>query len=250
MHLIDPANPAATTLLSPAWMFISSAEPDRVWLGIHDPNSPDTVRELSAVREVATTGEITVPDVAPPNGWWPIAAVLDGLLFQTEDSLLLWDPTTGEDIRTLPGPFPVATWENRIALCTGRCDEVYLTDLDAKTETVIAAPEGVEWFDGYGGAFSPDGRYLAVVAAGSTGESGVGPWTQVMAVIIDVASGNAAVVEGTRQTGWDYPMVAWTEDSEWLLFANGPDLLRLERIGEDADKVRMVATWRPEPTSG
>ena len=225
VHLIDPANPAATTLLSPAWMFIPSAEPDRVWLGIRDPDSPDTVRALSAVREVAITGEITVPDVAPPNGWWPIAAVLDGLLFQTDDSLLLWDPTTGEDLRTLPGPFPVATWGNRIASCTSPCDQIQLTDLDTNTETVIAAPEGVEWFDGYGGAFSPDGRYLAVVAAGSTGDSGVGPWTQSMAVIIDVASGSAAVVEGSRQTGWDYPHVAWTEDSEWLLFANGPDLL-------------------------
>ena len=225
VHLIDPANPAATTLLSPAWMFIPSAEPDRVWLGIRDPDSPDTVRALSAVREVAITGEITLPDVAPPNGWWPIAAVLDGLLFQTDDSLLLWDPTTGEDLRTLPGPFPVATWGNRIASCTSPCDQIQLTDLDADTETAIEAPEGVEWFDGYGGAFSPDGRYLAVVAAGSTGESGVGLWTQVMAVIIDVASGNAAVVEGTRQTGWDYPHVAWTEDSEWLLFANGPALL-------------------------
>jgi hypothetical protein len=64
------------------------------------------------------------------------------------------------------------------------------------------------------------------VAAGSTGETGVGPWTQVMAVLIDIASGNAAVVEGTPgksdgTTRW----VAWTEDSKWLLFANGPDLL-------------------------
>jgi hypothetical protein len=46
-----------------------------------------------------------------------------------------------------------------------------------------------------------------------------------MAMLIDVASGNAAVVEGTRQIGWDYPMVAWTEDSKWMMFANGSDLL-------------------------
>ena len=224
VHLIDPANPVAITLLSPAWMFIPSAELDRIWLGILDPNSPDTVRELSAIREIAITGEVTVSDVPPPNGWSPVAAVLDGLLFQNEDSLLLWDPHTRADVRTIPGPFPVATWGNRIASCTSPCDQIQITDLDTSTETVVAAPEGVDSFDGYGGAFSPDGRQLAVVGAGLTGE-GVGPWTQVMAVIIDVASGNAAVVEGTRRIGWDYPHVAWTEDSEWLLFANGPDLL-------------------------
>jgi hypothetical protein len=78
--------------LAKAWFFMPSALPNRVWLAVLDPTSPETVRALAAVREVAVDGRVTVPDVAPPGGRWPVAAVADGLVFEGQRGLEIWIP--------------------------------------------------------------------------------------------------------------------------------------------------------------
>ena len=49
---------------------------DRVWVGLLDPASPETVRALRAVAEVTIDGVVTVGPTRPPEGRWPVAAVL------------------------------------------------------------------------------------------------------------------------------------------------------------------------------
>jgi len=103
------------------------------------------VRALSAVEEVTLEGTITARPVRPPNGRWPVAAIDDGLLFQGESKLDLWDPATESFLAQLPGPFPAATWGNRVVSCV-ECDELYLIDRDADTQRTVLPPDGVAGF--------------------------------------------------------------------------------------------------------
>lgn len=216
---LDPASPTSPALIDDdAWFFIPSAVEDRVWVAGLDPSSPETVRALETVREVTVDGVVTTPHVAPPDGRWPVAAVDDGLVFQGDDMLEIWDPETQEFVDTLPGPFPVAVWGNRIVTC-GACDQLDLIDLDADTTRTVEVPVGVASVDGYGGAFSPDGRYV-VVAGRLTG----GPLTaetRVVPVLIDFESGTASVVPGIPTSLDDYPQVAWSASGDWVFYSVG-----------------------------
>ncbi len=91
-----------------------SASEGRVWLALLDPESPETIRNLRALREVTVDGRVTVPDSGPPpcRGPTVLAAVTDGLLCQDEDGVRVWNPATGDVIRDLPGPFVAATHGN------------------------------------------------------------------------------------------------------------------------------------------
>ena len=54
--------------------------------------SPETVRDLSEVREVSIDGRVTFPAVHPPGGRWPLAAVGEELVFEDrQGGLELWD---------------------------------------------------------------------------------------------------------------------------------------------------------------
>lgn len=233
---LDPERPQEPILVDEAWFFIPSADDERLWLAILDPNSPDTVRALAAVREVTLDGTITVDDVIPPNGMWPTGAVTSGLLFQGETTLELWDPATQTMVDSFPGPFPVATWGNRIVSC-GNCDELHLIDLDADTRRIVSVPEGVAAVDGYGGAFSPDGRYVAVPASDTAGP--ITDDTAVSVVLVDFETATARIVPGSRQTQWDYPQVAWSSDSEWIFSSNGGQLLAYRPSDDTAYRVAV-----------
>jgi hypothetical protein len=232
---LDPDRPQEPMLVSEAWFFLPSDDDERLWLAILDPTSPDTVRALAAVREVTVDGTTVVDDVTPPDGRWPVGAVSDGLLFQGEATLELWDPTTEIFVDSLPGPFPVATWRNRIVSC-GDCDQLHLIDLDAGTQRIVSVPEGVAAVDGYGGVFSPDGRYVAVPGYDTPGDI---DQSAVSLVLIDFDTATATVVPGSRQAQWDYPQAAWSSDSEWVFFSNGGQLLAYEPDDDSAYRVAV-----------
>ena len=241
VFVVNPETPEAPVLLGEAWFFVPSALEDRIWLAILDPNSPDTIRALSAVREVTIDGTITVSDVEPPGGRWPVAAVLDGLVFQANEILEIWDPATGETVATVPGPFPIATWRNRMATCT-ECSEVHLVDLDADTERTVPLPDGIATVNGYGGAFSPDGRYVAM-----SGFNQPGPITSdtvVALVIVDFVSGEAAIVEESWHTMGSSAYIAWSSDSNSVMFISGPDLIRYHLGDGTTDVIDVELTGR------
>ncbi len=212
---VDPDSPGSPVLIDDeAWFFVPSAVEDRVWIAVLDPSSPETIRALKSVREVTVDGVVTTPDVAPPDGRWPVAAVDDGLVFQGDDVLEIWDPESQEFLETFPGPFPVAAWGNRLVTCT-QCDQLHLIDLDADTRRTIDVPIGVAWVDGYDGAFSPDGRYVAV-PGGLTGGP-LTPETELVVVLVDFEAGSATVIPGTlTQNRFTFPQVAWSSDGEWV----------------------------------
>lgn len=237
VYALDPTAPTSPVLIDEAWFFIPSAAENRVWLAILNESSPETVRALKAVREVTVDGVVTTDDIPPPDGRWPVAAVDAGLVFQGDQILEVWDPETQEFVDTLPGPFPVAVWRNRIVTC-GQCNQLNLIDLEADTRRTVDIPVGVVSVNGYGGAFSPDGRFVAVLGL-LTG----GPLTSetgLVVVLVDFEAGTTSVVPGTvAKNRFTFPQVAWSSDGEWLFmgpFDTGGETgeLRAYRPGDDS----------------
>lgn len=246
-YAVDPDTPGSPTVIdAEAWFFVPSAVEDRVWIADLDESSPDTIRALEAVREVAVDGTVTSPDVAPPEGRWPVAAVADGLVFQGDDVLEIWDPNTQEFVATLPGPFPVAAWGNRLVTCgqelvgdvvVEECGHLDLIELDANTQRTIEVPRGVVSVDGYGGAFSPDGRYVAV--PGRLSEPPITDQTELVVVLVDFDTGESSVIPGTlTKNRFGFPGVAWSSDGQWVFM--GPFMvdddsgdLRAYRLGDE-----------------
>jgi hypothetical protein len=210
---VDPDTLGSPTLIDDeAWFFVPSAIEDRVWIAVLDPSSPATVRALKAVREVTVDGTVTTADVAPPDGRWPIAAVVDGLVFQGDDVLEIWDPQIQELVKTVPGPFVVAAWGNRIVTCNQQCDQLDLIDLDADTRRTIDVPVGAASANG---AFSPDGRYIVMPAL--LGEGPLTPETELVVILVDFETGEASVIPGTlTENRFTFPGVAWSSDGEWV----------------------------------
>ena len=78
------ADPGFDVLVRDSLFFVPSSAPDRVWVGIVEGSQDDG--RLTAVREVAIDGRVTVPDTRPPDGAWPVAAVDGNLVFQERAS--------------------------------------------------------------------------------------------------------------------------------------------------------------------
>lgn len=182
-----------SVLAADSLIFIPSALEDRVWMGIPDQEEAETAC-LQAVREMSVDGEVTVPDTRPPGCRWPVAAVEEGLVFQMpDDTLEIWDPRSGAVVRRLPGVFPLAWQAHRLAWCDAQCVEAHVTDLSSGEDRVIPLPQGIFHFQGYEGAFSPDGSLLALV--------GLTTWDFTRAdgqlVLVDVETGDTRAIHGT-----------------------------------------------------
>src|SRR6187549_427117 len=61
---------SSDVLVPDSLFFIPSSSPNRVWVGIVDEGQDDG--RLTAVREVSIDGQVTVPDIRPPDGAWPV----------------------------------------------------------------------------------------------------------------------------------------------------------------------------------
>lgn len=215
----DPSTPSSPIMIDEAWFFIPSPVEDRVWLAILDESSPSTERALQSVREVTVDGLVTVDDIRPPDGRWPVGAVNDGLLFQGDQALEVWDVEAREFTAILPGLFPVATWQNRIVSCI-ECDGLELIDLDTDTRLTLDLPPDVAYVASYGGAFAPDGRYVAVPGF-LTSEESATETAGVGVVLVDFETGNASLVPGMSHAQKAYPQLAWSPDGEWLFYSVG-----------------------------
>jgi hypothetical protein len=215
--VLDPDAPASADVLAPdSWIFIPSAAKDRVWVGILDPESPDTERALKAVREVTVQGEVTVPDIEPPDGRWPVAAVNDALVFHTGAGLLMWDPRTGKVVERLPNGFALAWAGNLLAWCEEQCGSLHITDFATGRDVVVPVPEGTFGFDESGGAFSPDGRLLAIPVRV---EPDVVSSRRQLA-LVHVATGLATTADGTTvEPG--YVFVDWAASGASVFITGG-----------------------------
>jgi hypothetical protein len=215
-YVLDPDLRSSPRRLGDSWFFIPSVKTDRVWLAVLDPASPETVRALATLREVSLDGRVTFPAVRPPGGRWPVAAVGDELVFEDRrGGLELWNPATGEFTRRLPGAARGPSHGNLLAWCEDEGRILHVSDVASGREQTVAPPPGVGAFDCWNGAFSPDGRSLAVPAA-----AGEGYEAERALTIVDLASGVARTVEAsTVDPG--YVFVAWSSGGEQVFLSGG-----------------------------
>jgi hypothetical protein len=211
------ADPAAepTTLANDGWIFIPAADPDRIWVGFLDRDSPPTERGLEELREIDSAGNVLTRGVAPPDGAWPYAEVGGGLLFQGSRPTL-WDPETGRTIHSweweqIGDMGPVSG--NLLASSEYESGELILTDVVTGEQRRIAPPQGGA-FLAWEGAFSPDGATLAVPVK-TAGELGGQALT-----LVDVAAGGAEVVPGSAVRG-GYVYTAWSRDGQEVFITGG-----------------------------
>lgn len=228
---LDPELESPPRSLGESWYFVPSAQEGRVWLALLDPKSPDTVRALRGVREVTVDGEVTIPDSGPPPSPNLLGALGDGLLFQDDDGLQVWDPRTGQVKLRLHGPFPADTHGELVAWCEYGCPALHLTNVRTGEDRAIAPAEPFAFEETYDGAFSPDGSLLAVPVV-TEGEQ------RHRVALIDVRAGVASVIEGSELA--DYRAMAWSRSGEWLFFSAGDGRIMAYRPGAERAVVLPV----------
>jgi hypothetical protein len=228
---------AFDVLVPDSLIFIPSSEPDRVWVGIVDESQDDA--RLTAVREVSVDGRVTVPDTRPPEGRWPVAAVDGNLVFQGDDELLVWDPSTGREVDRLPGQLPVAWDGSLLAWCDGACRSLNMKDLDTGETLTIEPPAGTTGFEALRGTFSPDRRTLAVAVCLGHGED-----ADRQLALIDVRSGRITLVDGAT-VPTPYVFIDWAPSGESVFITGGqnagPRQIVQYRIGDDTAHVLDVS---------
>lgn len=228
--------------LGESWYFVPSGREGRVWLTTLDPESPETVRDLKAVREVTIDGDVTVPETGRPPSRGPtiVAAVEDGLLFQEDDGLRLWDPLAGRVTLRLAGPFPADTHGNLVAWCRQGCAKLHVTDVATGEDFAIPPADSFRFEETYDGAFSPDGTLLAVPVVTSPGTHLEGHRHQVG--IIDARAGTARLIEGSKLAD-DYPAMTWSPSGEWLFYSAGGGRIMASRPA--SEKAIVLPTRAP-----
>lgn len=218
-YRLDPAGGGQPTLLGPSLFFVPSAAPDRVWLVDRTGDGQD---DRFTLREVDLAGNETVPAALAPPGR-PVAAVTDGVVLQSgDDSLVVWDARSDEVRRRLPGSFPIAAAGNILAWCARPCRSLHVTDVATGEDQEVLAPDGTT-FLGYEGAFSPDGRTIAVplIAAGRDGSSTV--------ALVDAEDGDVRTIPGARLSELGH--LAWARSGDRLFFEMGEGQLGTFRLG-------------------
>lgn len=231
-YVLDPDLGSSPRKLGDSWFFIPSARPDRVWLAILDPASPETVRALAGVHEVSSIdGSVTVPDVRPPGGRWPLAAVGDALVFEDRrGGLEIWDPVSREVTRRFPEAWLGPTHGDLLAWCDRDGRTLHVTNVTTTRDHAVAVPNGFVSFDCRKGAFSPDAISLAVPVAVASGYQ-----ADRSLALIDLAAGVASAVDGSRVEA-GYVFVAWSSGGDRVFISGGERYKRRQlveyRLGE------------------
>jgi hypothetical protein len=188
----------------------------------------------ATAQEFSGSGAALGPRRSLPRGYIIAQGTAAGLLLVPElarkgpVAFQLWEPGT----RRVSGSFQIliAVSPAEIAwmpVCTARCF-VHVLKLDGGRGRVIPLPGRSQ---AYAGAFSPDGRLLALQVTAKVGASGRVEATRL--VVADVAGGRLTVVPGTTigaGIGVDF---GWQAGSGRLVAAVGL---------QDA---WQVAVWRP-----
>jgi hypothetical protein len=224
----DPSTPPET-LAKDGWIFIPAADPDRIWVGFLDPDSPATERGLGELREIDADGDVITRGVKPPEGAWPYAELTGGLLFQGPGPIRLWDPDTDRTVRTYPwhqigdmGPVS----GDLLASCLESCEGLILTDFATGEQRRIAAPEGLA-FVAPEASFSPDGTTLAVpVKEAGGGWKSFSTYDRQLA-LVDLEDETIEIVAGS-QAPPGYVFTAWSSDGgEVFMTGGGPETERV-----------------------
>ena len=241
--LADGTNRAIRLPVTADWV-LAGGDDTRLWLvtflGRPDPTSGQPPPQ--AVQQVDRTGHPHTPRYLVPAGYAAWQGVGGGLLLlirtgqgSADPSRFgLWDPRSGRLLRrfdrVLAASGSTIAWA--AAACGPEPCPVHLSDLVGGTDLRVAVP----WRAGANrGAFSPDGRYLAVVFGD---DEAAGAVTQARVGVIDVAARRLLAVPGAVMGGGDVGLaVSWSPDGAWLLVS--------ARLGPLTEQ---LAAWRPGDT--
>ena len=194
--LADGARSA--TPLGTANLVAPAATAGAVWLTSYPPGTPMNTTAGTAREAGATGTPARSTTVALPRGYAIVRGTDRGLLLAPVSQPpgaaadRLWDPSAPGAGRSFRGVLAASAgmiaWTSR---CAPRCG-IQLLDLTTGRHTVITLPAGSS---AVGGAFSPDGGYLALqVSFGNTGDGGE---LAMQLEVAPVATGRLAVVPDT-----------------------------------------------------
>ena len=239
--LADGANSATRLPVTADWVI--AGDHTRLWLitflGQPDPTSNQLPPH--AIQQVDLSGHPHSPRYRVPAGYAAWQDVGGGLLLLIRTGQgpanpsrgALWNPRSGRMLRrygrVLAASGTTIAWV--AAPCGPKPCPVHLSDLAAGTDLQVAVPHA----RATSGAFSPDGRYVAVVFGGVDAAGAV---TQARVGVIDVAARRLRAVPGAvlggRDVGW---AVSWSPHGAWLLLS--------ARVGPLTEQ---LAAWRPGDT--
>lgn len=194
--LADGARSA--TPLGTASLVAPGAAVGATWLTSYPPNAIASTAAGTAREAGATVAPAGSRPVRLPPGYAIVRGTDRGLLLVPAGQPpgaatdTLWDPSAPRVRQVFHGVLATSArevaWTSR---CTPRCG-IQLLDLVTGRHTVVALPPGSTPVSG---AFSPDGRYLALqVSFGTTGDGGE---LAMQLEVAPVTTGRLAVVPGT-----------------------------------------------------
>jgi hypothetical protein len=221
------------TRLGAADFVAPAATRGAVWLVSYHPGAVMPAARGTA-QEFSVSGAARGPRRKLPRGYVIDQGTAAGLLLVPElpgkgaVPYLLWDPGTRRVTRSFQDVIAATAGEIAwMPVCAARCS-VHVLNLDGGRGRVIALPGRSR---AYAGAFSPDGRLLAIQVTAGTGAGGRARATQL--VTAAVAGGGLTAVPGTTigaGIGVDF---GWQASSGRLVADAGL---------QDA---WQVAVWRP-----
>jgi hypothetical protein len=208
---------------------IAGVNPGQVWLVRDQSPGPQTV-QLGCVHGAAVfcTPQLTAA-LTVPAGTIPLAPVLNNLLLEHTGAgvtapPVVWDPLANRVVYAFSEPLDVvATHYSQVAWRGGRqgaCTvdaecPLHLTDVQTGTDELIPPPPGANGYLG-GGAFSPDGTYLAAFVASP------GPPLRARPVLIRLADKHTEPQTTTVAIGEPVGAAAW-DGSGTVVFVSGID---------------------------
>jgi hypothetical protein len=190
-----PDGARSVTMAGPANLVAPAATAGALWLTSYAPGATMTTAAGTA-REVGAAGALGRPVTLPP-GYAIVQGTDRGLLLapvsrQPGAADKLWDPATAQTSQAFHGV--LAASPGRIALasrCAPKCG-VQVLELATGRHTTVVLPVGNTPTSG---AFSPDGKFLALqVSYGNTGDGGE---LAMQLQVASATSGRLTTVPGT-----------------------------------------------------